>query len=43
MSWNIGVGYAVAQHVAVDVRYHDADVDGPLSDARAVAGLRFLF
>lgn len=42
-SWNIGVGYAVTEHVAIDVRYHDADVDGPLSDARAVAGIKFLF
>lgn len=42
-TWNIGVGYAVTEHVAIDVRYHDADVDGPLSDGRAVAGLKFLF
>lgn len=42
-TWNVGVGYAVTEHVAIDVRYHDADVDGPLSDARAVAGLKFLF
>lgn len=42
-TWNIGVGYAVTEHVAIDVRYHDADVDGPLSDGRAVAGIKFLF
>lgn len=42
-TWNIGVGYAVTEHVAVDARYHDADVDGPLSDGRAVAGIKFLF
>lgn len=42
-SWNLGVGYALTEHVAIDVRYHDADVDGPLSDARAVAGIKFLF
>lgn len=42
-TWNIGVGYTVTDHVAIDVRYHDADVDGPLSDGRAVAGIKFLF
>jgi uncharacterized protein (TIGR02001 family) len=42
-TWNAGVGYAFTDHVAVDVRYHDADVDGPLSDGRVVAGLKFLF
>lgn len=42
-TWNVGVGYAFTDHVAVDVRYHDTDVDGPLSDGRAVAGLKFLF
>lgn len=42
-TWNIGVGYAVTDHVAIDARYHDTDVDGPLSDGRAVAGIKFLF
>jgi uncharacterized protein (TIGR02001 family) len=42
-TWNVGVGYAFTDHVAVDLRYHDTDVDGPLSDGRAVAGLKFLF
>ena len=42
-TWNIGVGYAVTDHLAIDVRYHDTDVDGPLSDGRAVAGIKFLF
>lgn len=42
-TWNVGVGYAVTEHVAIDVRYHDADVDGPLSDGRAVAGIKLLF
>ena len=42
-TWNIGVGYAVTDHVAIDVRYHDTDVDGPLSEGRAVAGVKFLF
>jgi len=42
-TWNVGIGYAVTEYVAIDVRYHDTDVDGPLSDGRAVAGIRFLF
>ncbi len=42
-TWNVGVGYAVTDHVAIDVRYHDTDVDGLLSDGRAVAGVKFLF
>jgi uncharacterized protein (TIGR02001 family) len=42
-TWNVGVGYAFTDHVAGDLRYHDTDVDGPLSDGRAVAGLKFLF
>ncbi|MGZ9098383.1 MAG: TorF family putative porin [Brevundimonas sp.] len=42
-TWNAGAGYAVTEHVAIDVRYHDADVDGPLSAGRAVAGIKFLF
>jgi uncharacterized protein (TIGR02001 family) len=42
-TWNAGVAYAFSDHVALDVRYHDTDVDGPLSDDRAVASLKFLF
>ncbi|RZJ01624.1 MAG: hypothetical protein EON90_02295 [Brevundimonas sp.] len=42
-TWNIGVAYAVTDNVAIDVRYHDADVDGPLSDDRVVGALKFLF
>jgi uncharacterized protein (TIGR02001 family) len=42
-TWNVGVGYALNDHVAFDVRYHDTNVDGPLSDSRAVAGIKFLF
>lgn len=42
-TWNAGVAYALTDHLAVDVRYHDTDVDGPLSDDRVVAGLKFLF
>ncbi len=42
-TWNAGVAYAFTDHVAVDVRYYDTDVDGPLSDDRVVGGLKFLF
>lgn len=42
-TWNAGVAYAFSDHVAIDVRYHDTDVDGPLSDERVVGALKFLF
>lgn len=42
-TWNAGVAYAVTDNVAIDVRYHDTDVTGPLSDERVVAALKFLF
>jgi uncharacterized protein (TIGR02001 family) len=42
-SWNAGVAYAFTDNVALDVRYYDSDVDGPLSDDRAVAALKFAF
>lgn len=42
-TWNAGVAYALTDNVAIDVRYHDSDVDGPLSDDRFVGGLKFLF
>ena len=42
-TWNAGVAYAISDNVAVDLRYHDTDVTGPLSDDRAVATLKFLF
>lgn len=42
-TWNAGVAYAFSDHVAIDVRYHDTDVDGPLSDDRVVGALKFLF
>jgi len=41
-TWNVGVAYAVSDHVVIDLRYHDTDVSGPLSDDRAVAALKFL-
>ena len=42
-TWNAGVAYAFSDHVAIDLRYHDTDVDGPLSDDRVVGALKFLF
>jgi len=42
-TWNAGAAYALSDKLVVDVRYHDADVDGPLSDDRVVAGMKILF
>ena len=42
-TWNAGVAYALTDNLAIDVRYHDTDVDGPLSDDRFVAGVKVLF
>lgn len=42
-TWNLGVAYALTDHLAVDVRYHDTDVDGPLTDDRFVVGLKAAF
>ena len=43
LSWNLGVAYDLTDHLAVDVRYHDSDVDGPLTDDRFVVGLKANF
>ena len=42
-TWNAGVAYAFSDNVAIDLRYHDTDLTGPLSDDRVVAALKFLF
>ena len=42
-TWNAGVAYAFSDNVAIDLRYHDTDVTGSLSDDRVVAALKFLF
>lgn len=42
-TWNAGVAYAFSDNVAIDVRYHDTDVAGSLSDDRVVGALKFLF
>lgn len=41
--WNVGVGYAVSDHVGIDVRYYDTDLDGPWSDDRVAAALKIVF
>lgn len=42
-TWNVGVAFAFTDHVAVDVRYHDTDIDSTLSEGRVVGALKFLF
>lgn len=42
-TWNAGVAYAFTDNVVIDVRYHDTDVTGPLSDDRVVGALKLLF
>lgn len=42
-AWNIGAAYALTDKLSVDVRYWDASVDGPLSDARVAVSLGAAF
>lgn len=47
-TWNVGVGFALTDHVSFDVRYWDTDAsktDDPLGygDARAVAGIKLVW
>lgn len=42
-TWNLGLAYALTDYLTVDVRYHDTDVDGPLTDDRFVVGLKASF
>jgi uncharacterized protein (TIGR02001 family) len=47
-TWNAGVGFALNDHISLDVRYWDTDVsktDDPLSygDARVVGGIKLAF
>lgn len=42
-TWNVGATYALFGPVALDVRYHDSDVDGPLSDGRVVGSIKAVF
>ncbi len=42
-TWNLGVTHQVTDTVAIDVRYHDTDLDDPLADSRVVGSLTFDF
>ncbi|RZJ96113.1 MAG: hypothetical protein EON88_08495 [Brevundimonas sp.] len=42
-TWNVGATYALFGPIALDVRYHDSDVDGPLSDGRVVGSIKAVF
>jgi uncharacterized protein (TIGR02001 family) len=42
-TWNAGATFALTDNLAIDVRYHDTDVDGPLSDDRVVGALKVTF
>lgn len=44
VTWNVGATYALLDHVVIDVRYHDTDVDGVAAyEDRIVGGLKVLF
>lgn len=42
-TWNIGAGYTIKEGAVLDFRYHDTDIDTPLSDERIVASLKIGF
>ena len=43
-TWNVGATYALIDNIAIDVRYHDTDVeDVPGAEDRIVGALKFLF
>lgn len=44
-TWNLGVGFALTDHIGFDVRYWDTDAHefGKLYDSRFVAGLKLTF
>lgn len=44
-TWNLGVGYAINDHLGVDLRYHDTDADnfGDIYEGRVVLGLKATF
>ena len=41
-TWNVGIGYAINDHIGIDVRYHDTDEHkfGSIYDSRVVAGIK---
>ena len=44
-TWNVGVGYALNDHIGIDVRYHDTGAHefGKLYDSRGVVSLKATF
>ena len=44
-TWNLGVGYALTDHIGLDVRYHDTDEHkfGDIYDSRVVAGIKVVW
>ncbi len=42
-TWNVGAGYALADGVGLDLRYHDTDIDTPFSEERFVASIKLAF
>jgi uncharacterized protein (TIGR02001 family) len=44
-TWNVGVGYALTDHLGVDLRYHDTDEDGlgDIYGSRVVISLKASF
>ncbi len=42
-TWNLGASYAFTDTVSGDVRYHDTDINGVLSESRVVASLSLSF
>lgn len=42
-TWNLGASYAFTDTLSGDLRYHDSDVDGVLSESRVVASLSLGF
>lgn len=44
VTWNVGVAYAFTDNLALDVRYHDTDVDNvDIYDGRVIGAIKVLF
>lgn len=44
VTWNVGAAYAITDNLAVDLRYHDTDVDNaPLYDGRVAVAVKVAF
>ncbi len=42
-TWNVGLGYALNDHLGVDVRYFDTDFKSKISNGRAAVSLKATF